>query len=235
MSVIRLEQVSKIFNKGRPNEVVAVKDVSLDITQGEMVVLKGPSGSGKTSLLGLTGCMTRPTAGKILVNGKDVAKLPEHFLTEIRRNIFGCIFQQFNLIPGITVLENVMLPLYPTEKRLSEIRTMAESVLDKLGLTKRKHFPVQGLSGGEQQRVAISRSLVNNPEIILADEPTAHLDSKLSEELIDILRQLNNEGKTIVIATHDPLVYSRDCIHRIIEMRDGTVTGMVEPMESPGV
>ena len=229
MSVIVLENVSKIFNKGRPNEVVAVKDVSLDIKQGEIAVLKGPSGSGKTSLLGLAGCMSRPTAGKIVVNGRDVAKLPEHFLTEIRRNIFGFIFQQFNLIPGITVLENVMLPLYPTERRLSEIRKMAEAVIESLGLSKRKHFPVQGLSGGEQQRVAISRSLVNNPEMILADEPTAHLDSKLSEELIGILRRLNTEGKTIVIATHDPLVYNRDCIHRVFEMRDGKIMGMAEP------
>lgn len=234
MSVIRLEQVSKVFNKGRPNEVVAVQDVSVAIKPGEMAVLKGPSGSGKTSLLGLMGCMSRPTAGKIMVNGKDVAKLPEHFLTEIRRNIFGFIFQQFNLIHGITVLENVMLPLYPTERRFSEIKEMAESVIEKLGLAKRKHFPVQGLSGGEQQRVAISRSLVNNPEMILADEPTAHLDSKLSEELMEILHGLNGEGKTIVIATHDPLVYSRDCIHRIIEMRDGAVTGMEETAASPG-
>jgi putative ABC transport system ATP-binding protein len=226
MSVIQLEQVKKVFNKGRANEVTAVRDVSFRIGQGETVVLKGPSGSGKTSLLGLIGCMSRPTEGKIIVNGNDAAKLPERFLTEIRRNIFGFIFQHFNLISGITVLENIMLPLYTTGEKLSAIRTTAESVIEKLDLTKRTHFPVQGLSGGEQQRVAISRALVNNPEIILADEPTAHLDTKLSEELIGILHRLNQEGKTIIIATHDPLVYERDFVDRLVEMRDGKVTGI---------
>jgi putative ABC transport system ATP-binding protein len=223
MSIIELELVSKVFNKGQLNEVNAVQDVSVTIAQGELVVIKGPSGSGKTSLLSLIGCMSRPTAGKVIVNGKDVAKLPERFLTEVRRNTFGFIFQHFNLIQGISVLENMMIPLYPTGRKLTEIKKAAEMAAEKLDLTKRCHFPVQGLSGGEQQRVAIGRALINNPEIILADEPTAHLDTQLSEDLVNILRGLNQEGKTIVIATHDPLVYQRSFVHRVVEMRDGMV------------
>jgi len=227
MSAILLQNVTKIFNKGFPNEVCVAYDISLSIEKNEMIVLKGPSGSGKTSLLGLIGCMSRPTSGRIVVYGKDVAKLPERFLTEIRRHHFGFIFQQFNLIPKATVIENIMLPLYPTGLGLRAIRTRAEEVMDRLELSKRSHFRARELSGGEQQRVAIARALVNDPEIILADEPTAHLDTKLSLDLIEILKGLHDTGRTIIIATHDPLVYENAFIERIIEMRDGRITGAV--------
>jgi len=222
-TVIKTENLSKVFNPGMPDEMRAVTGVSLDIPEREIIVLKGPSGSGKTTLLSLIGCMTRPTEGRIVVNGKDVAKLPERFLTDIRRKTFGFIFQQFNLIKGITVIENIMLPLYPTDRGFSEIRSRAESILDKLDIIRKKYNRVQQLSGGEQQRVAIARALINDPEILLADEPTAHLDTKLSEDLLSIVRLLNEEGKTVIIATHDPLVYERDFIDRVIEMRDGKV------------
>jgi len=225
MSSILLKNVTKIFNKGLHNEVCVAQDISLTIEKNELIVLKGPSGSGKTSLLGLIGCMSRPTSGKIVVHGKDVAKLPERFLTEVRRHHFGFIFQQFNLVPKATVLENIMLPLYPTDMGLSEIRNRAEGIMDRLDLKKRSRFRTGELSGGEQQRVAIARALVNDPETILADEPTAHLDTKLSEELIQILKGLHESGRTIIIATHDPLVYEHDFIERIIEMRDGRITG----------
>jgi len=227
MSAILLQNVTKIFNKGLPNEVCVAHDISVSIEKNEMIVLKGPSGSGKTSLLGLIGCMSRPTSGRIVVYGKDVAKLPERFLTEIRRHHFGFIFQQFNLITKATVIENIMLPLYPTGLGLRAIRTRAEEVMDRLELSKRSHFRAGELSGGEQQRVAIARALVNDPEIILADEPTAHLDTKLSLDLIDILKGLHATGRTIIIATHDPLVYENAFIERIIEMRDGRITGAV--------
>jgi len=227
MSAILLQNVTKIFNKGFPNEVCVAHDISVSIEKNEMIVLKGPSGSGKTSLLGLIGCMSRPTSGRIVVYGKDVAKLPERFLTEIRRHHFGFIFQQFNLIPKATVIENIMLPLYPTGLGLRAIRTRAEEVMDRLELSKRSHFRARELSGGEQQRVAIARALVNDPEIILADEPTAHLDTKLSLDLIEILKGLHDTGRTIIIATHDPLVYENAFIERIIEMRDGRITGAV--------
>lgn len=226
MTIITLENVTKFFNRGRPNEVCAVHSLSTVIRQNEIVVLKGPSGSGKTSLLGLIGCMSRPTSGKIVINGKDIAKLPERFLTEIRRKTFGFIFQQFNLIPGTSVIDNIMLPLFPTHVKLAEIREKAESIMAKLDLAKRRNFPVQGLSGGEQQRTAIGRALINDPDMILADEPTAHLDTKLSMDLIDIIHNLQGEGKTVVIASHDPLIYEHQFINRVIEMRDGTITGV---------
>ncbi|NOY65092.1 MAG: ABC transporter ATP-binding protein [Nitrospirae bacterium] len=222
-TIIRVEKASKCINRGRPNEIWPVKDVSLQIHRGEVVVLKGPSGSGKTSLLSLIGCMSRPTEGRILIHGRDVAKLPERFLTDIRRRLFGFIFQQFNLIQGITVRENIMLPLYPTERSFRDMKNKAEELMKSLGIIERQHFRVKGLSGGEQQRVAIARALINDPEVVLADEPTAHLDTKLSKDLIEILRRLKGEGKTIVIATHDPLVYEQDIVDRIIEMRDGRI------------
>lgn len=222
-SVIKTHKIAKVFNPGMPGEIKAVKDISIEIERGEITVLKGPSGSGKTSLLSLIGCMSRPTEGKIIVNGKDVAKLPERFLTVIRRRTFGFVFQQFNLIRGLSAAENIMLPLYPTDMKFSYVKKKAESIMEKLDICAKKDFSVQRLSGGEQQRVAIARSLMNEPEVILADEPTAHLDTKLSEDLQGIFTALQKEGKTIIIATHDPLIYEAGFVARQIEMRDGMV------------
>ncbi len=228
-AVIKTNQVSKVFNPGRADEIKAVTDVTMTINRAEVAVLKGPSGSGKTTLLSLLGCMSRPTVGSITLNDKDVAKLPERFLAQIRRKTFGFIFQQFNLIKGISVIENVMLPLFPLDTGMREIKARAESLLDDLNILNKKNVKVQRLSGGEQQRVAIARALINQPEIILADEPTAHLDTKLSEELLDILQNMNAQGKVVIIGTHDPLVYESSFVHRIIEMRDGMVQQTREP------
>ncbi|MDP3296354.1 MAG: ABC transporter ATP-binding protein [Thermodesulfovibrionia bacterium] len=225
--MIKTENVTKIFNPGMSDEVKAITDVSIEIKRGEVVVLKGPSGSGKTTLLSLIGCITRPTEGRVIVNGKNVAKLQERFLTGIRQKTFGFVFQQFNLIRSISVIENIMLPLYPTNIKLSAIKKRAESIMEKLGISNKKDFKVQRLSGGEQQRAAIARSLINEPEIILADEPTAHLDTNLSEEIMRIFQRLNEDGKTIVIATHDPFIYERQFIQRTIEMRDGVVKNIL--------
>jgi putative ABC transport system ATP-binding protein len=227
--VIKTKHVSKVFHPGVSEEVKAVADVSIEINRAEVTVLKGPSGSGKTTLLSLLGCMSRPTAGSISINGKDVAKLPERFLAQIRRKTFGFIFQQFNLIRDLSVMENVMLPLYPLDVGLREMKSRAVSILDDLNILSKKNEKIQRLSGGEQQRVAIARALINRPEIILADEPTAHLDTKLSRELLDILQNLNAKGKVVIIATHDPLVYERSFVHRIIGMRDGMVQQIREP------
>ncbi len=226
--MIRTENVTKYFNRGNPDEVIAINDVSIEIKKGDFTVLKGPSGSGKTTLLSLIGCMSRPTSGKVIVENRDVSRLPERFMTEVRRNTFGFIFQQFHLIKGITVSDNVMLPLYPTGIKPSKLRKRAEEILINLGMGSRKDFPVQKLSGGEQQRTAIARALINNPDIILADEPTAHLDTHLSEEFLSIMRNLQQEGKTIVVATHDPLVYEKDCVNLIVEMRDGMVKDIIK-------
>ncbi|MBF0466909.1 MAG: ABC transporter ATP-binding protein [Nitrospirae bacterium] len=221
--MIAVEGVSKVFNYGEADEMRALNGVSFRVIKGSMAVVKGPSGSGKTTVLGIIGCMTRPTSGKVLVKGKDVAKLPEHFLTGIRRSTFGFIFQHFNLLKGISVKENVMLPLYPTSVPIKEMRDRTGAILESLNMYNKRNYSVEKLSGGEKQRVSIARALVNDPEIILADEPTSHLDTKLSDDLMDILFKLNVEGKTIVIATHDPLVYDKPCIGQIIEMRDGKV------------
>ncbi|MBI4691379.1 MAG: ABC transporter ATP-binding protein [Nitrospirae bacterium] len=224
--MIKTENTTKIFNKGKPDEVIAVNGLSIEISKGDFVVFKGPSGSGKTTLLSLIGCMSRPTSGRVIVGNRDVSRLPERFMTEVRRGTFGFIFQQFHLIKGITVCDNVMLPLYPTDVKPLRLRKMAEEILNSLNMKERKDFYVRKLSGGEQQRTAIARALINNPEIILADEPTAHLDTHLSDEFLAIMRKLNKQGKTIVIATHDPLVYEKDYVTLCIEMRDGRVRKM---------
>lgn len=221
--LIRAEEVTKIYNRHLPDELKAVDRVSVHLERGEVLVLRGPSGSGKTSLLSLVGCMSRPTEGRIVVDGRTVSKLPERFLTEIRRSTFGFVFQQLNLVREMTVLENVLLPLYPVDVDWSEMMGRAREILGKLGIEKKKESKVRQLSGGEQQRVAIARALIAMPSVIVADEPTAHLDQELSEEFLEILAGLNREGKSVLIATHDPLVYEHPFVSRVLSMRDGRI------------
>jgi putative ABC transport system ATP-binding protein len=221
--MIELQDVSKVFNAGRPNEFAAVRGVTLRLTGEGAVALTGPSGSGKTTLLSLIGCMARPTTGRIRVRGEEISSLPERFLAEVRRRTFGFIFQQFNLIRGLTARDNVMLPAYPTGASLAEIGKRADRLLDRLGLGPRAGARVEWLSGGEAQRVAIARSLINDPAIIVADEPTAHLDTALSLDFMEILRGLRKEGRTLLIASHDPLVYESDVVERLVGMRDGRI------------
>lgn len=206
-----------------PDEMVALDTANITINAGEVVVLKGPSGSGKTSLLSIIGCMSRPTSGRVVVMGKDVAKLPERFLTEIRHKTFGFIFQNLNLIRNISVQENVSLPLYPDKTSFKEIRNRVNKVLDELDILPKKRVKVQNLSGGEQQRVAIARALINRPEIIIADEPTAHLDQDLAKELLAILKSLSKQGKTIIIASHDPFVVGHEFVQKTISMRNAQI------------
>ncbi len=221
--LIWTENASKIYNLNMIDEMVALDKVEITINKGEVVVLKGPSGSGKTSLLSIIGCMSRPTAGRVVVKGKDVAKLPERFLTGIRHKTFGFIFQHFNLIRNISVQENVSLPLYPDKTGFKEIRERVNKVLDELDMLPKKKVKVKKLSGGEQQRVAIARALINNPEIIIADEPTAHLDKRLAQDLLAILEGLCRPGKTIVIASHDPFIVEHDFVQKTIAMRNGRI------------
>jgi putative ABC transport system ATP-binding protein len=169
--------------------------------------------------------MGRPTSGRIVVGEKDVAKLSERFLTRVRQQTFGFIFQQFNLVRDVTVLENILLPLYPQPTGFAEMEERGRALLAMLGMEKKEKMKVSKLSGGEQQRVAIARALINDPEIIIADEPTAHLDSKLSADLLGILEEISRMGKTILIATHDPLVFNHPLILRTISMRDGRIEG----------
>jgi len=221
--VITLQNVTKIFNAGKPNEFVAVEDVNLSIDSHRVTVLKGPSGSGKTTLLSILGCMARPTSGRITLKEREITSLPERFLTEIRRETFGFMFQQFHLIKGITALENVMIPAYPTGEKHASLKKRANELLDLLNLANKATSRVEWLSGGEAQRVAIARALINNPAVIIADEPTAHLDTKLSREFMEIMRRLRTQGKTVLIASHDPLVFESDVIDEAVEMRDGKI------------
>ena len=218
-----VEQLNKTYHRHQPDEVTALTDISLQISTGEVVALIGPSGSGKTTLLSLLGCMSRPTSGSIQLRDRNVSKLPERFLAQIRRETFGFVFQQYNLLRDLSVLENVMLPLYPSALSLHEIKKAASDVLDRFELDGMLKKKVKQLSGGEQQRVAIARALVTNPEIIIADEPTAHLDSELSQNLLQILTDLNAEGKTIIIATHDPCIYQSSLIQRRFNLRHGQI------------
>ncbi len=175
--MIELAEVRKVYNEGRPDETVAVGGVTLTIAGGAVTVLRGPSGSGKTSLLSLIGAMARPTSGRIHVAGREITSLPERFLTEVRRSTFGFVFQQGNLLRGISTLENVMLPAYPLGGSRAALLERARGLLELLGLSHRAGARAESLSGGEAQRAAIARALVNEPRVIVADEPTAHLDS----------------------------------------------------------
>jgi putative ABC transport system ATP-binding protein len=221
--MIQLMKVKKVYNQGKPNEFTAVDGISLLLEEHQVTVFKGPSGSGKTTLLSLLGCMTRPTSGRIHLMGREITSLPERFLTEIRRKTFGFVFQQFHLVKGISVLENVMLPAYPCGERLSVLKERALQLLDLFKVSQKAHTRVEWLSGGEAQRVAIARALINGPSVIIADEPTAHLDSAHSLELVEILRELKDDRKTILIASHDPLVYESEIVDRVVHVRDGKV------------
>ena len=221
--MIQLSDITKTFNVGKPNEFQALKEIDLEVALNEVSVFVGPSGSGKTTLLSILGCMSRPTSGRIWLKGRELTSLPERFAVEIRRETFGFIFQNYNLIKGITVLENTMLPAYPTGIKYREIRDRALSLLERLGMGSKTQEPVEHLSGGEQQRAAIARALVNGPSIIIADEPTAHLDSELAQRLLDIFEGFKKEGKTMLIASHDPLIFESRVVDRVISMRDGRI------------
>jgi putative ABC transport system ATP-binding protein len=221
--MIELKHITKIFNRDRPDEFTALEDVSLLVEARKVTVFKGPSGSGKTTLLSIVGCMAKPTAGRVSVEGREVTSLPERFLTEIRRRTFGFIFQQFHLVRGISALENVMIPAYTTGEKHATLKERALRLLELFGLSAKARSRIEWLSGGEAQRVAIARALINNPAVVIADEPTAHLDTKLSKDFLGILERLNAEGRTILIASHDPLVYEAPFVHRSVEMRDGRI------------
>ena len=223
--MIRLSDVRKVFNAGEPNEFAAVDGVSLAIDPGKVTAITGPSGSGKTTMLALIGCMARPTSGRIWLNGREITSLPERFLTETRRQVFGFIFQHFNLIRGLSTIENVMLPAYPTGEPSGLLRKRAEGLLDLLGLTPKASSRVEWLSGGEAQRATIARALINNPRVVIADEPTSHLDTKLSREFMDIMQRLNVEGRTVILASHDPAVYESEVVDCVVRLRDGRVEG----------
>jgi putative ABC transport system ATP-binding protein len=220
MSLIEIKKLNKAYESGEEC-VMALSDVDLDIERGEFISVMGPSGSGKSTLLTILGGLNHPTTGEVMVDEIPIYKLPLEKLADFRREYLGFIFQSFQLIPYLTVIENVMLPLSITERSNREQVKMAEAILERIGLRgKESRLPDQ-LSGGEQERVAIARALVNSPPILMADEPTGNLDSKTGKEIMDLFNTLNEGGQTIVMVTHNPenMAFST----RTISLKDGRV------------
>ncbi len=218
---IELSGVEKYYNRGRPNQVHALKQIDLGISANEAVCINGPSGSGKSTLLSILGGIVGPTSGSAVVDGRKLSRLPDRFLTLFRREHIGFIFQRFELIAELSVLDNVVLPLLPLGIKPQLQKEMAIKILQRLRIEHRSSFRARDISGGELQRAAVARALVNDPSIIIADEPTAHLDTRLSEEFLDIMAGLKAAGRTIIIASHDPLVSESRLIDRCLYLRDG--------------
>ncbi|HSN45377.1 MAG TPA: ABC transporter ATP-binding protein [Casimicrobiaceae bacterium] len=223
MARIELAGIGKVYHEGEPNAFTALSDIDLVIDSGRITVLQGPSGSGKTTLLTLAGCLARPTSGRVRLDGEVVSGLPERFTAELRRKRFGFVFQQFNLIAGLSVRDNVMLPAYPTGIGQRALVARADALLARLDLSRRAHARVESLSGGEQQRVAIARALINDPPVFIADEPTANLDSALSAAFLDVVAALRAEGRTVVLSSHDPRICASPLIDRVVRLADGRV------------
>ncbi len=221
--MIEFKNVTKVYELPNKDRVVALKDISLDIKKGEVVVLKGSSGSGKSTILSLIAALNKPTNGEIIVANKRISKLPDTFTALFRRENIGFIFQRYNLLPTLSAKENAITPLIPANIAKDELDKRAKKLFKMLSIDKKIDIPVKNLSGGEQQRVAIARALINNPSIIIADEPTANLDKKLSLEFIEIIKSLKNSNNTIVIATHDPLFFDLDFVDRQIEINGGEI------------
>lgn len=221
--MIELKNITKIYEEGKESSVIALKNINLTIKEGELVVLRGASGSGKSTILSLIASLAKPTSGEVVVDELRVSKLVDSFASAYRRESIGIIFQKYNLIASLSVSENIILPLVPLNLHVKEVEAKLESVLEKFHIAHKASVVVKNLSGGEQQRVAIARANINSPKIILADEPTANLDEKLSLHFIEILRELKSEGKTIIIATHDPLFFDLDIVDRIVDIHHGVL------------
>jgi putative ABC transport system ATP-binding protein len=230
--IIRLEGIEKRYLLGGEADVLALRRVDLAITAGSYVAIMGPSGSGKSTLLNLLGCLDRPTDGDYFLGGEKVSRMPDDTLSEARGRMIGFIFQSYNLIAQLTVIENIQVPLIYQGKDVRNYHDHCVRLASMVGLGDRlQHRPNQ-LSGGQQQRVAIARSLVNDPVMILADEPTGNLDSRTGQEVLDLIDQLNQSGKTIVLVTHDERVAAR--AHRVVYMKDGLVDREVRNRPAPG-
>lgn len=221
--MIELKNITKIYEANKNNIVTALNNINLTIKEGELVVIKGASGSGKSTILSLIAAISKPTSGEVIVGTNRVSKLPDNFASDFRRDNIGFVFQKYNLISTLSVKENIILPLVPLNLHVKEIEDKLERVLKMFHIEHKENQLIRNLSGGEQQRVAIARANVNNPKIILADEPTANLDEKLSLHFIEMLKELKRDGKTIIVATHDPLFFDLDIVDRVVEIHQGVL------------
>ncbi len=230
--ILKTDRLSRFYNAGKSDEVRAVDEVSLEIMDNQAAVLYGPSGSGKTTLLGLLGTIDRPTSGKIFLYGRDVAGYTELELSRIRRQRIGFVFQSFNLFAGLPAWENVAYPLIPIGLGMGERFSRSVAILERLGLGDRTRHAPEELSGGEQQRVAIARALVNDPQILIADEPTSNIDEESVDRLLEILADLKLQGKTMIFASHDPVL--RDRADIIFRLRQGRLESISSRDHSSG-
>lgn len=221
--MVKIEKLYKIYNQNKANEFTALKDINLQIEKNEVAVLKGVSGSGKTTLLSIIGALKKPTSGLLEVDGEQVARLPDGFTSKFRSQKLGFVFQSFNLFNALSVKDNVIQPLIPLNLKKDEIEQKLLKALELANISHKKDEMVQNLSGGEKQRVAIARALINEPEIILCDEPTANLDKQNSLNFIETIKELKALGKTVVVATHDSLFEEFDFIDKIIKMENGQI------------
>lgn len=222
-SLIEIRDLTKVYGTGE-TAVHALRGINLTVQQGEFVAIMGPSGSGKSTLMNILGCLDRPTSGTYVLDGEDVSRLSRNQLAGVRNRKIGFVFQSYNLLPRLTAARNVMLPLlYDSRQRLSdeECYRRAVAALERVGLGDRIHHKPNQLSGGQQQRVAIARALVNNPSIILADEPTGNLDTKSSHEIMALLQELHRQGATIVMVTHEPDI--GQYAERVLHLLDGQI------------
>ena len=219
-SIIRLEEIEKSYFMGA-QAIKVLKGISLEIFKNEYVALMGPSGSGKSTLMNILGCLDSPTGGRYILNGKDVSKMPDDDLADVRNREIGFVFQQFNLLPRLTAAENVALPLIYSGVNKKDRMDRAMQALIKVGLEERSHHKSNELSGGQIQRVAIARAIVNNPALLLADEPTGNLDSKTSIEVMEIFGKIQEAGNTVVLVTHEEDIASY--AKRVVRLRDGEI------------
>ncbi|HAI12300.1 MAG TPA: macrolide ABC transporter ATP-binding protein [Phycisphaerales bacterium] len=220
--VAQLKGICKIYQRGKSELAVhALREMDMQVPRGQYLAIMGPSGSGKSTLMNILGCLDRPTSGQYLLEDKDVARMPDNDLSRVRRENLGFVFQAFNLIPQLTVMQNVQVPLFyqgmPRHQRLID----AQQAIDRVGLTDRMHHRPSELSGGQQQRVAIARALVNKPSLLFADEPTGNLDSKTGESILHLFDELHDQGMTLIMVTHDEGIADR--CQRVIRLKDGYV------------